>query len=517
MIGSRKNIDWTFWIAAAGLIAGRILFYHLTRYTSDDAFITYRYARNIAAGQGFVYNIGEHVQGTSSPLYTLYLAALAVLFGPSTLPLLSFLTGIAADIVTLRLLWSIIPGAGNQARIFITAFFAIYPKIVLIGISGMEAPVVTMLMLLSWQFFREERFDAAFFIAAILLLTRLDAALWIILAAIVIVTTREEKFPLRSLIVPVLMYAAWTAFCYWYFGSWTPHSVTAKNVSWNHLFPRFDPGRIMLGYLPLHGLSVFPEPSWLMVVAALFVPVIVEGYFLSRDRSRLILFPVFFFFYNFIFSFGRVLMPDWYFYPGYLAYLVTLGSLANRMLPAAGSRRIFAGYAFLGATVFCLLVTYRMGYRRWSQNLGGMFVRQNQALGSWLKEHASPGSHVLLEPIGYVGWESNLYIDDYIGLVSPQIIEYRKRTPLSDRWYMEYLKDRTPDYVVQRNWEFPRNQLFHGHADGMFTEPENRKWFIDHYMLVPWNPHAEEEDSVYLVLYEHVDNSPMYGLLRRSR
>jgi hypothetical protein len=37
----------------------------------DDAFITLRYARNFAEGQGFVYNRGETVLGTSSPLYAL--------------------------------------------------------------------------------------------------------------------------------------------------------------------------------------------------------------------------------------------------------------------------------------------------------------------------------------------------------------------------------------------------------------------------------------------------------------
>ncbi|MCB0187901.1 MAG: hypothetical protein KDE31_26715, partial [Caldilineaceae bacterium] len=40
----------------------------------DDAFITYRYAENLATGQGFVYNAGERLLGTSTPLYTLLLA-----------------------------------------------------------------------------------------------------------------------------------------------------------------------------------------------------------------------------------------------------------------------------------------------------------------------------------------------------------------------------------------------------------------------------------------------------------
>ena len=42
-----------------------------TPYDIDDAPITYRYAKNLATGNGFVYNTGERIQGTSTPLYTL--------------------------------------------------------------------------------------------------------------------------------------------------------------------------------------------------------------------------------------------------------------------------------------------------------------------------------------------------------------------------------------------------------------------------------------------------------------
>jgi len=34
----------------------------------DDAYITFRYAQNLAAGLGFVYNAGERVLGTTTPL-----------------------------------------------------------------------------------------------------------------------------------------------------------------------------------------------------------------------------------------------------------------------------------------------------------------------------------------------------------------------------------------------------------------------------------------------------------------
>jgi hypothetical protein len=45
------------------------------RWVSDDAFITFRYAQNVVAGNGFVYNIGEYVEGYTHFLWLLILSA----------------------------------------------------------------------------------------------------------------------------------------------------------------------------------------------------------------------------------------------------------------------------------------------------------------------------------------------------------------------------------------------------------------------------------------------------------
>jgi arabinofuranosyltransferase len=52
----------------------------------DDAYITFRYAQNLVSGMGLVYNPGEHVLGTTTPLYTFLLALLSIPFGGATAP-----------------------------------------------------------------------------------------------------------------------------------------------------------------------------------------------------------------------------------------------------------------------------------------------------------------------------------------------------------------------------------------------------------------------------------------------
>jgi len=57
----------------------RFVFHWLTNYTFDDAYITFRYAENLANGLGFVYNAGERLLGTTTPLFTLLLAGFNVI------------------------------------------------------------------------------------------------------------------------------------------------------------------------------------------------------------------------------------------------------------------------------------------------------------------------------------------------------------------------------------------------------------------------------------------------------
>jgi len=43
-------------------------------WTCDDAFISFRYARNLVEGHGLVFNLGERVEGYTNLLWTLWIA-----------------------------------------------------------------------------------------------------------------------------------------------------------------------------------------------------------------------------------------------------------------------------------------------------------------------------------------------------------------------------------------------------------------------------------------------------------
>jgi hypothetical protein len=74
--------DWLHLVTAALLIIVFLYGLLVLPIHLDDVYITARYARNLAAGEGFVYNQGERILGTTTPLLTLIQAATMLVFSP---------------------------------------------------------------------------------------------------------------------------------------------------------------------------------------------------------------------------------------------------------------------------------------------------------------------------------------------------------------------------------------------------------------------------------------------------
>ncbi len=69
-------------IWAAPIAAGAVIWAYQLRWVGDDAFISFRYARNLVEGHGLVFNPGERVEGYTNFLWTLLMAG-AIALGQS--------------------------------------------------------------------------------------------------------------------------------------------------------------------------------------------------------------------------------------------------------------------------------------------------------------------------------------------------------------------------------------------------------------------------------------------------
>ena len=141
MIAHRRQIATVFIVT----VLVRLLFHYLTEFIYDDAFITFRYAENIAAGHGFVYNVGERVLGVTTPLFTLLLAALAWLRLPvigSAVTISLICSGVTA-ILVYRMAQSL--GFGKFSCVPVTMYI-LFPRLIVTDTAGMETAFFTLLV-----------------------------------------------------------------------------------------------------------------------------------------------------------------------------------------------------------------------------------------------------------------------------------------------------------------------------------------------------------------------------------
>ena len=195
---------------------------------TDDAYMTWRGACNLAEGLGFVYNPGERVLPTSTPLYAMIMAALY--YCTSYLPHQTyFALAVILDAVTLVLLWDLLrrsfPGSFLAASF--TLCFSLNYLWALSSIQGMESPLFLFLMIGSaWAFSRNLQLLAACF-AGLVAVTRPEGLLFAALAALIIVRSPGKRAP--ALLVLALPLGCWLVFSQFYYGSLVPNSLLAKS------------------------------------------------------------------------------------------------------------------------------------------------------------------------------------------------------------------------------------------------------------------------------------------------
>ena len=197
---------------------------------ADDAYITYQYARRVAAGERFTFTPGaEPSFGTTTPLWTLILAGAARVGVPPHVaaPWLTSL-GHGATAVLVLLVGSAIGGlalglpAGAMAALSFSVFFRA---------GGMETALVTTLSAaLGYVLVRGKVRWWPGVLLGLLFLARPDTAL---LAAVVFAGWALRRETRREVLLPNLVAAAvvclpWLAYSLWTFHDVIPWSLRAK-------------------------------------------------------------------------------------------------------------------------------------------------------------------------------------------------------------------------------------------------------------------------------------------------
>jgi hypothetical protein len=453
----------------------------------EDSFITYRYAQNIAQGNGFVYNVGEHVLGTTSPLFTLILALLGIVFGVQHIPTISVVlmipAGMAAGWITFLALRKL-----NLLRwlpVFFLAAFLLNFNVLWAMTGGLETPLVLLLMAASFYMLVAERWIWAGVFAALLVLTRIDGIIWAAGVYTVILTQDRRAF-LKSALIGALIVLPWVIFAYFYFGSPIPNTVAAKATIGQE--DDFSSGYTMASYAGWWLLHIARISPFGRLIGFLFFGLGGWAIFKRYQAPALKLLFAFPFAFLIAYYAGHAPKFPWYLVPLIWAGMVVgaiglwaAGRIFYESLPNGWQRPgiirwgIVTFFAIYAVSLFTRVYNTAEFQRRWQleENHGRV------ALGKWIRDHSAADASVAMEAIGYQGYFSQRRVIDLAGLISPEVVEQFRKTGSNAQVLYSIITTARPEFVVLREFEMTINQNFLGGP--LFEDGDQRICFTDNY------------------------------------
>jgi hypothetical protein len=480
-------------LIAAAVMAARLWFLAFTHVTYEDALISLRYARNLAAGLGLVYNPGERVFGATTPLHVLLLAGLTALRLPDPLGAAKLLS-IMADGVTAAVWYRLISReTGSRAgALAFAAAFGLSPFVVEITASGMETPLVLLCLTLAFEAVYSRRGAVLGLWLGLLLLLRLDAAIFVIIL-LAARAYRERRLPLADLALMTAVVAPWLLFSFVYYGSAIPNSIPAKLSAYNvHMHSmsrqfwftvsRFSPFRKGADATIL----AIRSGARATVFTLMYLPLFVWGIVDAVRHRRVMLIVLLFFLAQWAFLvLPRSLIFPWYLPPLLLPYYVLggVGTAALLRWHASTRTRLALRRAFCAVVVGGLALhtghwLFTAADRRWAIQSFEESVRK--PIGLWLARNTPPDALISMEPIGYIGYYSHRRVLDEVGLVSPGVIPFNRR---GAGWFTGVVKRYRPDYIVERPHFLMANKTLNTGVP-MFASPAERDWFWENYRRV---------------------------------
>jgi len=418
--------------------------------TIDDAFITFRYAQNLLAGSGLVFNPGEQVLGTTTPLYALIMTVLALPFGGANAPFptLALVVNALADAATCLLLWQIGKGLGSERSGLIAALvWVVAPYSVTFAIGGLETSVVVFLLTFTVWAYLTDHLVLTALSAGFSLLTRPDA---LILVGPLILdrlwrSFHEPRKPIRrrELLVFLIPLALWGAIATAYFGSPLPHSIMAKLAVY-----RLLPWDSLIRLLQ-HYATPFNESLWggslLIGIGLVLYPVlfIIGARHAFKVDSRVLAWTLYPWLYFLAFSLPNPLLFRWYLAPPLpsLMFFVLFGleTVLMVILRTRGTkshpRSSLPGWKQVVITLVMLLPLVSTlnawelhpdhGPDRPAPKMA--FIKLELLYGEvadLLKGQIRPGETLAAGDVGVLGFRTGASILDTVGLNSPVSLQY---------------------------------------------------------------------------------------------
>lgn len=435
-------------IAAAGFLSNQA-FYH------DDAFISLRYARNLASGDGLVWNPGERVEGYTSPLHTLSVAVL----GAAGVDLITASRAVNALAYAALLLFLLllgppligqrVPGRTSVALPFVLVV-ASFPLIVWV-LGGLEGPLFTALsasgIWLLQDVLRRGSSSRALATSGVLLglasVTRMDGLLFVAIALPFLLAgpggVRKAIVFSAAALAVLIPFSIWRQL---YYGSILPNTFWCKATAMS-----LDRLRLGRGYVQAF---VMTPPYTVVLAGAAALWLWLRG---ALDRGALYVAGVVAAYLAYVACMGGDHMPAFrLLLPVIPQAALLVGMAAARLDPPAG--RLVGRAALLGVVV---LVGLQIGRDRLNPRDMDPAAFVGTIVGKYIESAWPPGSLVALNTAGSTPYfAEHLRFVDMLGLNDAHIARRSIRAievPLQAmpghlKGDGAYVLSRAPDYVI---------------------------------------------------------------------
>lgn len=482
---------------ALGVTAAFVVHARAWQFLCDDAFISFRYAVNLAEHGAPVFNVGvdppERVEGYTNFLWVVVLAGLSWLgWAPpqaaEPLTQLGSLAGLVAAVLIARALRQRFASPESAPSSRSLRAVDLIPAMLLVSVpeymvwshGGLETSWAAAAVLGSMAAWSSDRPRAAAGLAAAAALLRVDGLLPIAifgLTWLVIVggpaVWRDRAAALRRLprrrlaqaavlfVVPLVVHLLWRRS---YYGQWLPNTWTIKA---HGMLLRDTYGRAYVD-------------AWLAALPLVYIAPLA---LLLRPRHLLLGLPI-----------AAVLGYGWWVGGDFMAYgrfyVVATGLLATLVgwLLADAARLLGRvappAVASAVAVILGLALAAGLGRRaeqRWAADMAkptgwldgkwegvaamDRFARVGRAVGEWMHEHLPPDTLISVGAAGAVPYGAGLPVVDAFGLVDPQLSRMPNLRPATGPRARpghqivapaSYMLSRDPDLACHVGYRGPR-------------------------------------------------------------
>jgi hypothetical protein len=491
-----RSIGWLSGLAGLAFFLMPLGYALYTGHVWEDYFITFRYSRNLALGNGLVFEPGERVHGFTSPINVLVPALFDRLNGSRSyeFPLWAFRIVSAAAFAAAGLLLTRLmqreSGSRNSASVLFALLFLLDFKAVAFSANGQETAFVLLFLALGFVCTYRgptECWTALAVSWAGLLWTRPDGCVYaamLTLAGLLFgVTPARRQLPAlaKAAALCTVLYLPWFLAAWVYYGTPVPHTVIAKAIGPNNA-PTGVPlvKWVLQGVVDVASYTSAPIymnfggwPTWvaaLCLVLGLFCAIywaIPSADRLGRMASLVYLLGCLYLSFYTATSYNGFPFP-WYLPPVNLFGIVVLARSPATLIAKVGPTkavRTAAAVLEVGLVAGMALI-FLMGCRQIRIQQREIELGMRVPIGRWLAKNVAPTETVYCESLGYFGFFSQRHMLDWPGLVSPRVVQARRN---GHNDFVSVIPVLMPDWVILRPHEL--------------VEADRKKVLLEHYKL----------------------------------